>query len=85
MQNEPLSALSWREQVTVNEMVMMSTLYLWSNSLRQDERIGGVMVRVLAFSVKDCGFKSWSSQTKDYKNDMCCFSADHAALRRLDH
>ena len=44
-------------------------------------RIGGVMVRVLAFSVKDCGFKSWSSQTKDYKNDMCCFSADHAALR----
>jgi hypothetical protein len=32
-------------------------------------------------SVKDCGFKSWSSQTKDYKNDMCCFSTDHAALR----
>jgi len=26
MQNEQLSALSWREQVTVNEMVMMSTL-----------------------------------------------------------
>ena len=30
--------------------------------------------------VLDCGFKSWLSQAKDYKIDICCFSADHAAL-----
>ena len=40
--------------------------------------IGGVMVNVLASSMIDLG------QTKDYKFDMCCFSARHAALRRND-
>jgi hypothetical protein len=39
------------------------------------------MVMVLVFSVIDRGIKSWSSQAKDYKNDICCFSADLAALR----
>jgi hypothetical protein len=37
-------------------------------------RIGGVMVRVLASSAVDRGFYPWSSQTKDYKIGMCCFS-----------
>jgi hypothetical protein len=42
MQNEPLSALSWREQVTVNEMVMMSTLYLTNTfSVLLVEETGG--------------------------------------------
>ena len=44
--------------------------------------IGSVIVSVLASSAVDRGFESRSSQTKDYKIDMCCFSAEHAALRR---
>ena len=40
------------------------------------------MVRVLASSAVDRGFAHRSSQTKDYKIGMCCFSAKHAALRR---
>ena len=44
-------------------------------------RIGGVMVSVPASSVVDRGFEPWSSQTKDYKIGICCFSAKHAALR----
>jgi len=41
------------------------------------DRIGGVMVSVLASSAVDR-----SGQTKDYKIGACCFSAKHAALRR---
>jgi hypothetical protein len=45
-------------------------------------RIGDVMVSVLASSVVDCGSESRSGQTKDYTIGICCFSAKHAALRR---
>ena len=45
-------------------------------------RIGGVMVRVLASSVVDPGFEPRSDQTKDNKIGICCFSAKHVALRR---
>ena len=45
-------------------------------------RIGGVMVRVLASSVVDPGFEPRSGQTKDNKIGICCFSAKHVALRR---
>jgi hypothetical protein len=45
-------------------------------------RIGGVMVSVLASSAVDRGFEPRSSQTKDYEIGICCFSAKHAALRR---
>jgi hypothetical protein len=44
-------------------------------------RIGGVMVSVLALSAVDCGFEPRSGKTKDYKIDICCFSAKHAAFR----
>ena len=43
--------------------------------------IGGVMVNVLASSAVDHGFEPQSDQTKDYKIDICCFSAEDAALR----
>jgi hypothetical protein len=43
--------------------------------------IGGVMVSMLASSAVDLGFEPWSGQTKDYKIDICCFSAKHTALR----
>ena len=45
-------------------------------------RIGGVMVSVLASSAVDRGFEHRSGQTKDYKIGICCFSAKHAALRK---
>jgi hypothetical protein len=45
-------------------------------------RIGGVMVGVLALSVVDRGFEPQSDQTEDYKIGICCFSTKHAALRR---
>ena len=43
--------------------------------------IDGVMVSVFASSVVDRMFESRSGQTKDYKIGMCCFSANHTALR----
>jgi hypothetical protein len=45
-------------------------------------RIGGVIVSVLASSAVDRGFESRSDQTEDYKIGICCFSAKHAALRK---
>ena len=42
-------------------------------------RIGGVMVIVLASSAVGRGFEPQFGQTKDYKICICCFSAKHAA------
>jgi hypothetical protein len=36
---------------------------------------------MLASSVVDREFEPWSSQTKDYKIGICCFSVKNAALR----
>jgi hypothetical protein len=49
--------------------------------LFQNNRIGDVMVNMLASSVVDRGFESRSGQTKDYKIGICCFSTKHAALK----
>jgi hypothetical protein len=51
-------------------------------NINQKNRIGDVMVCVLASSTVDRGFEPQSGQTKDYAIGMCCFSAKHAALRR---
>ena len=40
------------------------------------------MVSMLASSAVDRGFEPQSGQTIDYKIDICCFFAKHAALRR---
>ena len=45
-------------------------------------RIGGVIISVLASSAVDGGFESRSGHTKDYKIGMCCFSTKQAALMR---
>jgi hypothetical protein len=45
-------------------------------------RIGGVMVSVLASSAVRRGFEPRSGQTKDYKIGMCSFSVKHTALRK---
>ena len=49
---------------------------------REENHIGGIMVRVHVSSVVDCGYESQSVQTKDCKIGVCCFSARQAALRR---
>ena len=63
-------------------LLLSNVSYTDSDPLLLINRIGGVMVSVLASSVVDRGFDPRSSQTKDYKNRNCCFSAKHAALRR---
>ena len=52
------------------------------NVLDKRNRFGGVMVNMFASSAVDRGFEPRSGQTKDFKIDICCFSAKHAALRR---
>ena len=39
------------------------------------DHIGGVMVGVFTSSAVDRGLEPRSDQTKDYKIDICCFSA----------
>jgi hypothetical protein len=46
------------------------------------DRIGSVMVSLIASSVVDRGFEPRSGQTNDYKLGICFLSAKHAALRR---
>ena len=47
-----------------------------------NERIGGVMVSMLASSAVDRGLELRTGQIKDYEIGICCFSAKHATLRR---
>jgi hypothetical protein len=48
----------------------------------RENRLGGVIVNVLASSEVNRGFEFRSGKTKDYKIGMCCFTAKHAAVRR---
>ena len=41
------------------------------------------MISVLASSAVDGGFEPRSGHNKDLQIGMCCFSAKHAALRRM--
>jgi uncharacterized protein YaaR (DUF327 family) len=41
------------------------------------------MVSMLTSNEVDRGFEPQSDQAKDYKIGICCFSAKHAALRRM--
>ena len=45
-------------------------------------RIGSIMVSVLASSAIDCGYEPRSGQAKECKIGICCFSAKNASLRR---
>ena len=53
--------------------------YLYS---KNSNRLGDEMVSVLASSAVDRGFEPRLGQTKDNKIGICCFSAEHTALRR---
>ena len=57
-------------------MVLINDPVLWLSC------ICGEMVSVLVSSAVDRRFEPRSDQTKDYKIDISCFFAKHAALRR---
>ena len=44
--------------------------------------LSGVKISVLGSSVVDRGFEPRSGQTRDYQIGICCFYAEHAALKR---
>ena len=50
--------------------------------MKLGNRIGSVMVSVLASSAIICGCELRSCQTKEYTIGICCFSAKNASLRR---
>ena len=49
--------------------------FFYKNKIKIGNRIGSVMVSVLASRVIDCGYELRSCQTKEYKIVICCFSA----------
>ena len=51
--------------------------------MKLGNRIGSVMVSVLASSAIICGCELRSCQTKEYTIGICCFSTKNAALRRM--
>ena len=53
-----------------------------AEAITTGNRIGGVMICVLASIAVDREFEPQSGQTKDYDNGICCFSANRVALRR---
>jgi len=50
--------------------------------MHQMNRIGGVMVSLLASSVVDRVFELRSDQTKDYMIGICCLTTKHTTLKR---
>ena len=64
----------------VNELVI-SAFLICSIRLEPSDRIGDVMVSVLASSAVDSGFEPRSDQTKDYSIGICYFSTKHVSLR----
>ena len=66
-----------------HSLVLSENNNITKNTQMSMNHIGGVMVSVLASSAVDCGFEPRSGQAKDYKIGICCFSAKHAALRRM--
>ena len=49
---------------------------------KMNNRIGGVMVRVLASSVVNCGFSGSRIKPKTLNIGFWCYTAKHAALRK---
>jgi hypothetical protein len=73
------------DSVLFSNNILKDTKKFWLNKRKKKRkignRIGSVMVSMLALSTIYCGFEPWSGQTKEYKIGICCFSAKHAALR----
>jgi hypothetical protein len=73
--NANSAILHGENKLIFNEMMMRFALH-YTNTL------SSVMVSVIASSAVYRGFEPRLGQTKDYKIDICCFSAKHEALRR---
>ena len=85
MQRRRPITLNWKNKflnAAAKYRFYMSTYTGVRDYLTNMNRIGCVMVSVLAQSVVDRGFEPRSGQTKDYAIGVCCFSAKHATLRR---
>jgi len=71
---------------TLVSFMIFYKLYRLSNfnypSLYVDDRIGDVIVSVLASRAVDRGFEPRLGQPKDYTIGICCFSAKHSILMR---
>jgi hypothetical protein len=69
---------------TMNEVIFKMTIYNIAIYFyfKQQNPICCVMVSVLGLSAVDRGCEPRSGQTKDYNIGMCCFSANHAYLRK---
>jgi hypothetical protein len=65
------------------KMIMKCYWLSYFISLLEGNSISGIMVSVLASSAVYREFEPQPGQTKDYKIGICCFSAKHAALRRI--
>ena len=68
-----------------DRMVLVQSVSTTTNvvSLNTAKPHDGVMVSMLTSNEVDRGFEPQSDQAKDYKIGICCFSAKHAALRRM--
>ena len=51
---------------------------------KRNDRIGVLMVSMLALSMVDHGFEPRSGQSKDFKIGIHCVSPMHVALRSTD-
>lgn len=60
---------------------MMVTVLTPARSKPDQNRIGAVLVSVIALTVVYRWFEHMSSQTKNNSIDIYCFSAKHASLR----
>jgi hypothetical protein len=69
-------------QSRIKSLKHLHLIFCFNELSIKSDRIGDVMVSLLASSAVDRGFEPRSDQTKDYKIGMCCFCAKHAALRR---
>jgi hypothetical protein len=74
--SQNLSTVSWAPAgaIHIHSISFINDVY---------NRISGVMVCMLTSSAVDHVFEAQSDQTEDYKISICCFSAKHAALRRM--
>ena len=62
--------------------VILFVFIIFDQPYRVHNRIGCVMVNVVASRAVDRGSEPRSCQTKDYKLGIRCFYAKHAALKR---
>ena len=81
--NVPLLLMRTKTSIhTIQVNFVMSNIAITVGFFFSINRIGRVMVSVLASSAVGRGFEPRSGQSKDNKIGICCFSAKHAAIRR---